>query len=74
MNKYEKDKNTTAYAYLRRELKNLSTDYVLARDILIKLKDIDPTNKNYLIYLRNSYVRLEMQQEAAQINKLIEDL
>lgn len=74
MDKYEKDKNTTAYAYLRRELRKLSSDYILARDILIKLKDIDPTNKNYLIYLRNSYVRLEMQEEAAQINKLIEDL
>lgn len=73
MAKYEKDKNTTSYAYLKRELKKLSSDYVMAKDILEKLKDIDPTNKNYLIYLRNSYARLEMNQEAAQINKIIDE-
>lgn len=74
MAKYNKDKNTTAYAYLRRELKKLSDDYKVSRDILLKLKEQDPTNKNQLVYLRNSYIRLEMQDEAAKITKIIDQL
>ncbi len=74
MAKYNKDKNTTAYAYLRRELKKLTDDYKISRDILLKLKEQDPTNKNQLVYLRNCYIRLEMQDEAAKVTKIIDQL
>ncbi|MGQ1947647.1 tetratricopeptide repeat protein [Geofilum sp. OHC36d9] len=74
MSKYNKNKNATTYAYLRRELKRISVDYKRAKDILEKLTEKDPTNKNQLVYLRNCYVRLEMQEEAVKINKIIDSL
>jgi outer membrane protein assembly factor BamD (BamD/ComL family) len=74
MSKYNKNKNATTYAYLRRELKRISTDYKIAKDILEKLIEKDPTNKNQLVYLRNCYVRLEMQEEARKVNKIIDSL
>jgi tetratricopeptide (TPR) repeat protein len=72
--KYNKNKNTTTYAYLRRELKRLSEDYRTAKNILEKLTQKDPTNKTQLFYLRNCYVRLEMQEEAKKTDKIINDL
>ncbi len=71
MAKYNKDPNYTAYAYLRRELKKASADYRNAKDIFEKLHKISPDNKKYIAYLKNSYLRLEMRNEAAKMDKLL---
>ncbi len=71
MAKYNKNPNYTAYAYLRRELKKASSDFRNARDIFERLYKIAPDNKKYIAYLKNSYLRLEMRNEAAQMDKLL---
>ncbi len=71
MAKYNKDPNYTAYAYLRRELKKASSDFRNARDIFERLYKIAPDNKKYIAYLKNSYLRLEMRNEAAKMDKLL---
>lgn len=71
MAKYNKNPNYTAYAYLRRELKKASSDFRNARDIFERLYKIAPDNKKYIAYLKNSYLRLEMRNEAAKMDKLL---
>lgn len=71
MTKYNRDPNFTTYAYLRRELRHISADYRTARDLFIKLHEISPDNKNYMRYLKNTYLRLEMRAEAARIDQLL---
>jgi tetratricopeptide (TPR) repeat protein len=71
MDKYNKDKNATTYAYLRRDLKKVSADFRIARDTFIQLRKIDPTNQSYIKYLKNTYLRLEQKDEAAQMDKLL---
>jgi tetratricopeptide (TPR) repeat protein len=71
MAKYNKNKNATTYAYLRRDLKKISTIFRSARDKFEKLHSIDPENKTYIKYLKNCYLRLDMKDKAAQMEKLL---
>ena len=71
MAKYNKNKNATTYAYLRRDLKKVSADFRIARDLFIKLRKDDPNNKSYIRYLKNTYLRLEQKDKAAQMDKLL---
>lgn len=71
MDKYNKNKNATTYAYLRRDLKKISGDFRIARDAFVQLRKIDPANQSYIKYLKNTYLRLEQKEEAAQMDKLL---
>jgi tetratricopeptide (TPR) repeat protein len=71
MAKYNKKKNATTYAYLRRDLKKVSADFRIARDTLIKLRQLDPSNKSYIRYLKNTYLRLDQKDKAAKLEKLL---
>jgi tetratricopeptide (TPR) repeat protein len=71
LDKYKKDENVTTYAYLRRELRKISEDYRKSRDILEKLLAINPTQRNYMVYLRNCYIRLDMKEGVARMDKLL---
>lgn len=71
MAKYKKNENATTYAYLRRELTRLSEDYRTSRDILLELRKLDPSQKAYILLLRNCYMRLNNE---AEVNKLTREL
>ncbi|NPA37415.1 MAG: hypothetical protein GXO47_11260 [Chlorobi bacterium] len=71
ISKYNKNKNATTYAYLRRDLKKISAIFRSARDKFEKLHAIDPENKSYIKYLKNCYLRLDMKSEAAKMDKLL---
>ncbi len=71
MNKYNKKKNNTTYAYLRRELKKVSGDFRISRDVFLKLRKQDAANKSYIRHLKNIYLRLDMKAEAAKMDKLL---
>ncbi|MCG8579100.1 MAG: hypothetical protein MI866_04250 [Bacteroidales bacterium] len=71
MAKYNKNKTSAAYAYLRRDLKKVSADFRIARDSFLKLREKDPTNKSYIRYLKNTYLRLDQKGKAAQLDKLL---
>jgi tetratricopeptide (TPR) repeat protein len=71
MTKYNKNRNYTTYAYLRRELKKASTLFRAAREQFEKLHQLKPENKTYISYLKNCYVRLDMNTEAAKMEKLL---
>ena len=71
MDKYNKNKNTTTYAYLRRELKKVSSDFRTSRDVFLKLHDSFPKNETYIRYLKNIYIRLDNKSEAAAMDKLL---
>lgn len=71
MDKYNRNPNYTTYAYLRRELKKVSSDFRSARDLFEKLHTVSPANRTYMSYLKNCYVRLEMKAEAAKMDKLL---
>ena len=71
MAKYNKDKNYTAYVYLKRELKKISANYRVAKVEFEALHKAKPTDKKYIKYLKNTYIRLEMKNEAADMDKLL---
>lgn len=71
MAKYNKNKNATTYAYLRRDLKKVSSDFRIARDVFLQLRKHDPKNKSYIRYLKNTYLRLDQKSEAVQLDKLL---
>ncbi len=71
MTKYNKDKNYTAYVYLKRELKKISANYKIAKNEYEALSEKYPTEKKYIKYLKNIYLRLEMKKEAAEMDKLL---
>ncbi len=71
MDKYNKNKNATTYAYLRRDLKKVSADFRISRDTFLKLRKIDPNNQSYIKHLKNTYLRLDQKDEAAKMDKLI---
>jgi tetratricopeptide (TPR) repeat protein len=73
MREYNKDPNYTAYVYLKRELKKISAMYRQSRDIFEKLHQEDPDNQLYIKYLKNIYLRLEMNEEAAKMDMLLEN-
>jgi len=72
MTKYNQNPNYTTYAYLKRELKKVSADFRLSRDLFEKLHELSPENKTYITYLKNCYVRLEMKAEAAKMDRLLD--
>lgn len=71
MNKYNKNKNATTYAYLRRELKKISADFRTARNLFEKLHRMNPEEKTYIRYLKNIYLRLNMKDQAAKMDRLL---
>ncbi|TLX74606.1 hypothetical protein E9993_11840 [Labilibacter sediminis] len=71
MDKYNKDKNYTAYVYLKRELKKISANYRVSKNIFEELHKKYPEEKKYIRYLKNTYIRLEMKKEAAAMDKLL---
>lgn len=71
MAKYNKNKTAAAYAYLRRDLKKVSADFRIARDSFLQLRKKDPGNKSYIKYLKNTYIRLDQKDKAAQLDKLL---
>jgi hypothetical protein len=73
MAKYNRSPDYTSYAYLRRELKTVSADFRTARDLFVKLHGIDADNLNYIRYLKNCYVRLEMKAEAKLMDQKLNE-
>jgi hypothetical protein len=71
MGDYEKNKNATSYAILKRDLKFLSTDYRQCRDMFEKLRVLMPDSKNNIKYLINIYNRLDQNEKARQLEKLL---
>jgi len=71
MAKYNKNRNYATYAYLRRELKKISSQFRTARDLFKKLHQLEPENKIYIGYLKNCYIRLNMKNEASKMEKLL---
>ncbi|MGM0375868.1 MAG: tetratricopeptide repeat protein [Bacteroidota bacterium] len=72
MEEYEKNEEYTAYVYLRRELKKISKLFRESRDMFEKLHENNPDNAKYIRYLKNIYLRLEMQEEAAKMDMLLD--
>jgi tetratricopeptide (TPR) repeat protein len=73
MSKYNENADYTAYVYLRRELKKISAMYRESRDIFEKLHQNNPGNTQYIKYLKNIYLRLEMREEATKMDMLLEN-
>lgn len=71
MNDYNKNKNATTYAYLRRDLKRISTIYVEAKTHFETLRKLVPDEKNYIRYLINIYNRLDQNDKAKSLKKLL---
>jgi len=71
MAKYNKNKNATTYAYLRRDLKKISADFRVSKDLFLKVRKMNPENKSYVKYLKNIYLRLDMKNEAAKMDKFL---
>ncbi len=71
MAKYNKDKNYTAYIYLKRDLKKISAIFRKAKKEFEDLHQAKPQEKKYIKYLKNTYIRLEMKKEAADMDKLL---
>jgi hypothetical protein len=69
---YNKNKNATTYAYLRRDLKKISAIFRVAKERFEALHQIDPDNRQYMKYLKNCYLRLEMKKEAASMDQLLD--
>ncbi len=73
MAKYNKDQNYTAYVYLKRELKKISSMFRESRELFEKLHEDDPDNQQYIKYLKNIYLRLDMKGEASKMDMLLEN-
>ncbi len=71
MNTYNKDKNYTAYVYLKRDLKQVSANYRAAKDLFEELHAKYPQEAKYIKYLKNTYIRLDMKSEAAKMDALL---
>jgi len=69
--KYNKNKNATTYAYLRRDLKKISAIFRSSRDKFLKLHKLEPDNKKYIKYLKNIYLRLDMKNKAKEMDALL---
>ncbi|PWD98318.1 tetratricopeptide repeat protein [Marinilabilia rubra] len=73
MSEYNKNPEYTAYVYLKRELKKISSMYRQSRDIFEKLHQEKPGNEKYIKYLKNIYLRLEMREEATKMDMLLKN-
>ncbi len=72
MAEYNKNKNATTYAYLRRDLKKISTVYVDSRTYLEKVRAIDSADIQVVKYLINIYNRLDQPAKAKSLQKLLQ--
>ncbi len=73
LEEYDENPDYTAYVYLRRELKKISSMFRESRDIFEKLHQNNPDNKKYIQYLKNIYLRLDMEEEAAKMDMLLDN-
>ncbi len=71
MDDYNKKKNATTYAYLRRDLKRASATLVESKENFERLRRIDSENKTYIKYLININLRLEQKDKARELEKLL---
>lgn len=71
MAEYNKKKNATTYAYLRRDLKRVSAVYRESKDHFETLRKLEPDNKNYVKYLININLRLDQKDKAKELEKLL---
>ncbi len=71
MANYNKKKNATTYAYLRRDLKKVSADFRISRDTFLQLRKQNASDKSYIRHLKNIYLRLDQKAEAAKMDKLL---
>ncbi|MGQ1787483.1 MULTISPECIES: hypothetical protein [unclassified Saccharicrinis] len=72
MAKYNQNKTYTAYVYLKRDLKKVSANYRVSKGLFEDLRKQYPSEKKYVKYLKNIYLRLEMKPEAAAMEKLLQ--
>ncbi len=68
---YNKKKNATTYAYLRRDLKRISAVYVESKGYFEQLRKISEENKTYIKYLININLRLDQPEKAKALEKLL---
>ncbi len=73
MDAYNKDKNYTAYVYLKRDLKKVTEDFKISSELFEDLRNENATETKYIKYLKNIYLRLEMKREAAAMEALLAD-
>lgn len=71
MDEYNKNKNQTTYAYLRRDLKVISKDYIKSRDYLNKVHALDPDDVQVIKILININNRLDQPAKAKALQKLL---
>ncbi|MCR5696363.1 MAG: hypothetical protein K6G73_05230 [Marinilabiliaceae bacterium] len=69
MAEYNKKKNATTYAYLRRDLKRISATYRECKAKFETLRTINPENKDYIKYLININLRLDNNAQAKELEK-----
>ncbi|SMO77593.1 hypothetical protein SAMN06265379_107104 [Saccharicrinis carchari] len=72
MAEYNKDKNYTAYVYLKRDLKKVTNDFRQARMLFEDLRKTNKKEEKYIKYLKNIYLRLEMKAEAQAMDALLQ--
>ena len=58
---------------LKRELKKISAMFRQSRELFEKLHEGDPDNEQYIKYLKNIYLRLDMNGEASKMDMLLEN-
>ncbi|SFE91337.1 tetratricopeptide repeat protein [Thermophagus xiamenensis] len=73
MAKYNKNPNYTAYVYLKRELKKISSLYRQSRELFKTLHQENPEEQSYIKYLKNIYIRLDMKKEAAKMDMMLKN-
>ncbi|MBP5365199.1 MAG: hypothetical protein J6Y82_04670 [Bacteroidales bacterium] len=71
MSEYNKNKNATTYAYLRRDLKRITPFYTEAKTHFEHLRKLAPDEKNYIKYLINIYNRLDQGDKSKALRKLL---
>lgn len=69
---YNKNKNATTYAYLKRDLKKISGDFRISRDTFEKLHQLQPEEQSHIRYLKNCYLRLDQKTDAAKMDRLLD--
>lgn len=71
MDEYNRNKNNTTYAYLRRDLKRISAVYVKSREYLDRVHTLDPEDMQTIKYLININNRLDQPSKAKALQKLL---
>lgn len=71
MDEYNKNKNNTTYAYLRRDLKRISAIYVDSKGYFEKIHKLSPDDKPTIKYLINIYNRLDKPEVAKTYERLL---